>query len=286
MTDWLDAIHDPHKLLAAILPYAMRVVAALAIFVIGRWVLKGLVALMRRMMERGSADQTLINFLSRLVFILGMALIVVAALSRLGVDTTSAAAILGGAAVAVGLALQNQLSSFAAGVMLIVFRPLRVGEWVEVAGHSGSVVEVNIFSTVLQSFGNQMVTVPNSAVWSGSITNYTRNPWRRLDLTIGIAYDADLLQAKKILEEIIGSDERILPDPPPSVAVKNLGESSIDFAVRVCANNSVWWALQCDLLERIKLRFDAEGVEIPFPQMDLHVKQMPQLGIPDAGTSH
>lgn len=275
MTDWLQVLSDPQKVLALAVPYGLKLLAALVIFVIGRWILKGIVVLMRRMMVRGNADQTLAAFIARLTFILGMALIVVAALSQLGVDTTSAVAVLGGAAIAVGLSLQNQLASFAAGVLLIMFRPLRVGEWVEVAGHSGSVTEVNIFSTVLQSFGNQMVVLPNSAVWSGAITNYTRNPWRRLDLTIGIAYSADLLKAKQILEEIVSADERVLAEPPPAISVKNLGTNSIDFAVRVCADNSNWWALQCDLLERIKLRFDAEGIEIPFPQMDLHVKQLP-----------
>ena len=278
MTAWLQALHDPHKLLALTVPYGLKLLAAVAIFIVGRWILKGVVALMRRMLARSDTDRTLAAFLTRLLSGLGITLIVVAALSQLGVDTTSAVAVLGGAAIAVGLSLQNQLASFAAGVLLIVFRPLRVGEWVEVAGHSGSVVEVNIFSTVLQSFGNQMIVLPNSAVWSGAITNYSRNSWRRLDLTIAVAYSADLAKAKRILEAIIGDDERVLDDPPPAVAVKNLGANSIDFAVRLCADNADWWALQCDLLESIKLRFDAEGIEIPFPQMDVHVKKMP--GVP------
>lgn len=275
MSDWLDVLHDPHKILALIAPYAVRLLVAVLIFVIGRWVLRGLVALMGRVMQRAQAEPTLINFVSRLVFILGMALVVIAALSRLGVDTTSAAAVLGGAAIAIGLSLQGQLSSFAAGVLLILFRPIRVGEWVDIGGKSGSVVEINMFFTTLTSFGNQMVVIPNSQVWSGTIVNYGRNPWRRIDLTIGIGYNSDLLKAKAILNELITSDQRILADPPASVALKNLGESSVDFAVRMCANNSNWWELQCDMLERIKLRFDQEGIEIPFPQMDMHVKQLP-----------
>jgi len=275
MSDWLNVFHDPHKILALIAPYAVRLLVAVLIFLIGRWVLRGLVALMSRMMQRAQAEPTLINFVSRLVFIVGMALVVIAALSRLGVDTTSAAAVLGGAAIAIGLSLQGQLSSFAAGVLLILFRPIRVGEWVDIGGKSGSVVEINMFFTTLTSFGNQMVVIPNSQVWSGTIVNYGRNPWRRIDLTIGIGYGSDLLKAKAILNELITSDERILADPPASVALKNLGESSVDFAVRMCADNSNWWALQCDMLERIKLRFDKEGIEIPFPQMDMHVRQLP-----------
>lgn len=277
MSEWLKVLHDPDKLLALVMPYAVRAVVALLIFIIGRWILRALIKLMDRMMTRGNADQTLITFVNRLVFILGMALIVIAALSRLGVNTTSASAILGGAAIAIGLSLQGQLSSFAAGVLLVVFRPLRVGEWVDIGGKSGSVQEINMFFTTLTSFGNQMVVIPNSQVWSGSIINYGRNPWRRIDLTIGISYDSDLLKAKAILNEMISSDDRIMTDPAASVAVKALNDSSVDFAVRVCAKAADWWGLQCDLLERIKLRFDDEDIEIPFPQTTIHMKPSPAL---------
>ena len=283
MTDWLHLLHDPKSLFDLALPYAMRLVAALLIFLVGLWVMRGVVRLLDRMMARASAEPTLIGFVRRVVFIVGMVLVVVSALSRVGVDTTSAAAVLGGAAIAVGLSLQNQLSSFAAGVLLILFRPLRVGEWVDIGGKSGTVAEINLFFTTLTSFGNQMVVIPNSQVWSGSIINYDRNPWRRIDLTIAIAYGADLRQAKTILQEILAGDRRILAEPAATVALKTLGENSVDFAVRMCADNKDWWDVQCDTLERIKLRFDAEGIDIPFPQMELHVNQPAKLGSGTAG---
>ena len=283
MTDWLHLLHDPKSLFDLALPYAMRLVAALLIFLVGLWVMRGGVRLLDRMMARASAEPTLIGFVRRVVFIVGMVLVVVSALSRVGVDTTSAAAVLGGAAIAVGLSLQNQLSSFAAGVLLILFRPLRVGEWVDIGGKSGTVAEINLFFTTLTSFGNQMVVIPNSQVWSGSIINYDRNPWRRIDLTIAIAYGADLRQAKTILQEILAGDRRILAEPAATVALKTLGENSVDFAVRMCADNKDWWDVQCDTLERIKLRFDAEGIDIPFPQMELHVNQPAKLGSGTAG---
>lgn len=277
MSEWINVFQDPHKLLALVMPYAIRAVVALLIFIIGRWVLRVLIKLMDRMMTRAKADPTLITFLNRIVFVVGMALVIIAALSRLGVNTTSAAAILGGAAIAIGLSLQSQLSSFAAGVLLVVFRPLRVGEWVDIGGKSGTVIEINMFFTTLTSFGNQMVVIPNSQVWSGAIINFGRNPWRKLDLTIRVSYESDLLKAKKILEELVSSDERIMKDPPAAVALRALNDSSVDFAVRVCAKNSDWWALQCSLLEQIKLRFDAEDIEIPFPQTAVHMKQLPKI---------
>lgn len=279
MSEWMNVLHDPHKLLALVMPYAIRAVVALLIFIIGRWVLHGLIKLMDRMMTRASADPTLITFLNRIVFIVGMALVIIAALSRLGVNTTSASAILGGAAIAIGLSLQGQLSSFAAGVLLVVFRPLRVGEWVDIGGKSGSVVEINMFFTTLTSFGNQMVVIPNNQVWIGPIVNFGRNPWRRIDLTIRVSYESDMLKAKSILKELVSSDERIREDPAAFVAVKALSENSVDFAVRVCANSADWWGLQCDLTERIKLRFDAEDIHIPYPQTSIHVKQMPALAL-------
>ncbi|MDE1922770.1 MAG: mechanosensitive ion channel [Gammaproteobacteria bacterium] len=283
MTDWFHLIDDPKALVDLALPYAMRLVAAVLIFLIGRWVMRAIVRLLDRMMVRANAEPTLIGFVTRVVFIVGMVLVAVSALSRLGVDTTSAAAVLGGAAIAVGLSLQNQLASFAAGVLLILFRPLRVGEWVDIGGKSGTVTEINIFFTTLTSFGNQMVVIPNSQVWSGSIINYDRNSWRRVDLTVAIAYDADLRKAKTILQDILAADPRIRAEPAASVALKTLGDNSVDFAVRFCADNKDWWDLQCETLERIKLRFDAEGIDIPFPQMDLHVKTPARLESGAAG---
>jgi len=170
-----ERVARPHKLLALVMPYAIRAVAALLIFIIGCWVLRVLIRLMDRMMVRANADPTLIKFLTHIVFVVGMALIIIAALSRLGVNATSVAAILGGVAIAIGLSLQGQLSPFAAGVLLVVFRPLRVGEWVDIGGKSGSVIAIHMFFTTLTSFGNQMVVIPNSQVGSSATINFERN---------------------------------------------------------------------------------------------------------------
>lgn len=277
--NWLTAIHHPNQLLLIAAPYAEKIIAAILLFVFGRWLVNGIVRLTSRLMVRAKVEPTLIKFVERLVFILGISLVVIAALSQLGVNTTSAAAVLGGAAIAVGLSLQNQLSSFAAGVLLILFRPIRVGEWVDIGGKSGSVAEINVFYTTLTSLGNQAIVLPNNQVWNNSIINYSRNDWRRIDLTISVAYSTDLRKAKQLLVEILQSDRRILSDPPATVSVKALGENSIDYAVRFCSSNTDWWDLQCETLERIKLRFDAENIEIPFPQQDIYIRELPTTAI-------
>jgi small conductance mechanosensitive channel len=219
-----------------------------------------------------------VRFLDKVLVALGVTIVTVAALAQLGIDTTSAAAVLGGAALAIGLALQNQLASFAAGVLLIVFRPIRVGEWIKAGGETGCVTEVNMFSTLLTNTENQQLHLPNSKVWGDTITNFTRNKWRRLDLTIGVAYEADLRKAKRILEELLANEPRILRNLPTGVAVKALGASSVDLSVRACVNTDDWWNVQCQFYENVKLRFDAEGIEIPYPQMDLNVRAMSAQG--------
>lgn len=274
----LQLLNNPHALLTLATPYAIRAVTALLIFIIGRWILRLLVKLMNRAMTRAGSDPTLMNFVNRLVTIVGLTLIIIAALSRLGVNTTSASAILGGSAIAIGLSLQSQLASFAAGVLLVIFRPIRVGEWVEVDGKSGSVTEIHMFYTALTSFGNQLVVIPNRLVWGSAIINYGRNPWRRIVLSVSVGYDADLRKVKALLQELTTDDERILKDPPATLGVCGLKDSTVEFTVRVCANSSDWWALQCDLLERIKTRFEAAGIARPNTQMDMHVKALPNPG--------
>lgn len=268
----LDQLRSTDRLVEWIVPVAYKVLLAILIFYIGRALVRALVHVLTRGMRRAQADETLIGFLNRVLRTIGVALVLLAALGELGIDTTSAAAVLGGAALAIGLALQNQLASFAAGVLLIVFRPIRVGEWIEAGGKTGQVIEVNIFSTVLVNLENQRLYLPNAKVWGDTITNYSRLPWRRLDLTISVDYEADLRKARAILEELIANEPRILKEPAPVVAVRSLNTSSIDLAVRICVNIDCWWDVQCALYERTKLRFDAEGVEIPYPKMDLKLR--------------
>ncbi|MBV60001.1 MAG: mechanosensitive ion channel protein MscS [Nevskiales bacterium] len=254
-----------------IVPLIKAVVSAVAIFFIGRWVAQLVIGLAKKAMTKAKLDETLIAFLGNVGYGLLLAMVIISALGQLGVDTTSAAALLGGAALAIGLALQNQLSSFAAGVMLILFRPFAKGNVVDIGGQMGIVEEIKITSTILKTFDNQLVWLPNSSVWGNKITNFSALPTRRVDLTIGIGYGSDLKKAKELLVAMLKDEPRILDDPAPSVVVSNLGDNSVDFAVRGWAASADWWATRCDLVERIKLSFDEHDIEIPFPQRTVHL---------------
>ncbi|MEN8820539.1 MAG: mechanosensitive ion channel domain-containing protein [Abyssibacter sp.] len=266
-----DLLSDPMALWTLIVPLIKAVVSAVAIFFIGRWVAQLVIRLAKKAMTKAKLDETLIAFLGNVGYGLLLAMVIISALGQLGVDTTSAAALLGGAALAIGLALQNQLSSFAAGVMLILFRPFAKGNVVDIGGQMGIVEEIKITSTILKTFDNQLVWLPNSSVWGNKITNFSALPTRRVDLTIGIGYGSDLKKAKELLVAMLKDEPRILDDPAPSVVVSNLGDNSVDFAVRGWAASADWWATRCDLVERIKLSFDEHDIEIPFPQRTVHL---------------
>ncbi|MEC9405938.1 MAG: mechanosensitive ion channel domain-containing protein [Pseudomonadota bacterium] len=266
-----DLLSDPMALWTLIVPLIKAVVSAVAIFFIGRWVAQLVIRLAKKAMTKAKLDETLIAFLGNVGYGLLLAMVIISALGQLGVDTTSAAALLGGAALAIGLALQNQLSSFAAGVMLILFRPFAKGNVVDIGGQMGIVEEIKITSTILKTFDNQLVWLPNSSVWGNKITNFSALPTRRVDLTIGIGYGSDLKKAKELLVAMLKDEPRILDDPAPSVVVSNLGDNSVDFAVRGWAASADWWATRCDLVERIKLSFDENDIEIPFPQRTVHL---------------
>ncbi|WP_052378572.1 mechanosensitive ion channel family protein [Polycyclovorans algicola] len=274
---------DLEAFLATAQPFLIKVLAALAIFIIGKWVVRIAINLIKKGMMRAKMDETLVTFLSNVIYGFAMAVVIISALGQVGVSTTSAAAILGGAALAIGLSLQGQLSSLAAGVILILFRPFRKGDFVKIGGEMGVVDEIKIIHTVLKSLDNQFVIVPNNNVTTNVITNFSALPTRRMDLTIGIGYSSDLLKAKRILEELVANEPRRLEEPASAVMVKNLGESSVDFAVRFWVNTGDWWATHCDMIERIKLRFDEEGIEIPFPQRTVHHIGMPPAN--DKGAS-
>ncbi|MCK5858970.1 mechanosensitive ion channel domain-containing protein [Abyssibacter sp.] len=267
-----EMLNDPQALLLLGIPIAKGLVSAIAIFFIGRWVAQLIIKLAKKAMHRAKLDETLITFLSNVAYGLLLAIIIISALGQLGVDTTSAAALLGGAALAIGLALQNQLSSFAAGAMLILFRPFAKGNVVDIGGQLGIVEEIKITSTILKTFDNQLVWLPNASVWGNKITNYSALPTRRVDLAIGIGYGSDLKKAKDLLVDMLKEEPRILDDPAPSVVVSNLGDSSVDFAVRGWAASADWWGTRCDLIERIKLTFDENDIEIPFPQRTVYLR--------------
>ena len=200
--------------------------------------------------------------------------VIIASLNQLGVDTTSLIALIGAAGLAVGLALQGTLQNFAAGVMLIIFRPFKTGDFVEAGGCAGIVENVSIFNTVMRTGDNKEVTIPNGAIYGGTITNYSAKPTRRVDLVFGIGYDDDIKKAKAILEQLMNDDERILSDPAPLVAVGELADSSVNFNVRPWVNSADYWGVYFDLTENVKLAFDAAGISIPYPQMDVHSQKV------------
>jgi small conductance mechanosensitive channel len=254
--------------------YGTKIIGALAILIIGRIFVGILTGIVRRLMKKANVDATLTKFVVSLARILLMIFVILAALSTLGVETTSFIAILGAAGLAVGFALQGSLSNFASGVMLIIFRPFKAGDFVEAGGTVGVIEAIQIFNTTLKTPDNKMVIVPNSNITGGNITNYSAKEERRVDMVFGIGYDDDLKKAKQILERLISEDSRILKDPAPTVAVSELADSSVNFVVRPWVKTADYWAVYWDFTEKVKLTFDAEGISIPYPQQDVHMHQV------------
>ena len=253
--------------------YGLKLVAAVVIFIVGRWASKRVSKLLALVLEKGKAEVELVQFLKNLSYYLMLVVVVVAALGQLGVQTASLLTVIGAAGLAVGLALKDSLSNFAAGVMLIMFRFYRVGDYIQAGGAAGTVMTINIFNTVLTSPDNQKIFVPNSAILSGTITNVTANDTRRLDMVVGIGYGDDIPKAKKLLEELVANQEGVLAEPAPQVAVAELNESSVDFVVRPWVKTGDYWTVRFDLTQRIKMALDENGISIPFPQRDVHLIQ-------------
>lgn len=256
-----------------IMSWGLRVVGAIAVLLLGRWVAGRIRRGVRLAVGRAGADETLAPFLSGLAYWLALAILIVAVLGLFGIPTASLVAVLGAAGLAVGLALQGTLSNFASGVMLLVFRPLRVGDVVEVGGFLGKVAEVGIVSSVLNTPDNVRITIPNSEVFGKPIKNFTVNDTRRIDLVIGVSYGDDLSAAQGTIERVVAADDRVLKDPAPQIAVSNLGDSSVDFVVRPWCRNDDYWDVRFDLTRRIKEELEAAGCTIPFPQRDVHLHQ-------------
>jgi len=267
MEEMLDKIY---QLLTV---YGLKVLAAIAIFIIGRWVAKGVRKLVESMMTKGKVDPTLVTFTSNMAYIGLLAFIVIAALGQLGIQTTSFIAILGAAGLAVGLALQGSLSNFAAGFLLIIFRPFKVGDLIEAAGVFGVVEAIQIFTTQLKTADNKTVIIPNAKLTDDNIVNWTVKGTRRVDMVFGIGYDDDIDKARSLMAEIIAEDSRILEAPAPQISVSELADSSVNFVVRPWVKVEDYWGVHFDLTEKIKKAFDANGVSIPFPQRDIHVYQ-------------
>ncbi|MDF1764548.1 MAG: mechanosensitive ion channel [Oleibacter sp.] len=271
--NWDKLNLDPQLLWADyILPWGTQIILALLVFIVGR-ILVGIVAGgVTKVMNKAKLDPILVSFLATILRSVMLLLVIVFSLSQLGLDTTSLVALLGAAGLAVGLALKDSLSHFASGVMLILFRPFKVGDFVEVDGVMGSVEQITIMSTRLKSPDNKVITVPNSNVFGNTMTNFSE-PTRRVDMVFGIGYGSDLLKAKAILEEMVNNHELTLAEPAPKVAVSELADSSVNFIVRPWVNAADYWTVYWGMMEAVKLRFDAEGIEIPFPQVSVHMEK-------------
>uniref|UniRef100_UPI00404898D5 mechanosensitive ion channel family protein n=1 Tax=Aliarcobacter sp. TaxID=2321116 RepID=UPI00404898D5 len=251
--------------------YAFSLVMALLIFIIGKWAVNKLVALLGKVLRKVKGmDETLIKFLENIVYYILMIVVLLTALGKLGVETTSFLAILGAAGLAIGLALKDSLGNFASGVMIILFKPFKVGDVVTAAGITGSVTEVGIFNSIFTTPDNQKIIIPNGAITSGSITNINANDTRRVDLIVGIGYDDDIKKAKEVLNTIVSSNEKVLLEKGITVAVSELADSSVNFVVRAWVKTPDYWEVKFGLTETIKTTFDEQGISIPYPQQDVH----------------
>jgi len=254
-----------------LVPWGINIVLALVIFIVGKWLAKVIVKSVKRVMIKAKVEDVLVNFLGSLLSAVLMVVVIIAALDQLGVDTNSVLAVFAAAGLAVGLALKDSLSNFAAGVMIVIFKPFKNGDFIDAAGVVGTVDMMGIFNTILRTGDNREITVPNSQIYGGVITNFSARETRRIDLVIGIGYDDDIKAATSLLEKIVNNDTRILKDPAPVIMVSELGASSVDLAVRPWVNSADYWTVRSDTLETIKTEFDKAGISIPYPQTDVHL---------------
>jgi small conductance mechanosensitive channel len=253
--------------------YGLRVIGAIALFIVGRWIAKGAKSLLQKSMRGHKVDETLVSFTASLAYFGLLTFVIIAALSTLGIQVASFIAVLGAAGLAIGLALQGSLANFAAGVLLIIFKPFKVGDYIEGGGIAGSVEEIGIFTTELKSPDNKLIIVPNAKMTSDNIINYSAKDTRRLDLVAGVSYSDNLDQVRTVLTGILNDCEYVLDEPAPTIGVLELADSSVNFAVRPWVKTADYWNAYFELQEEIKKRFDAEGISIPFPQTDVYVHQ-------------
>jgi len=277
-----DVIKEPVALLTEVVEALKQfavdhwasVVGALVILILGWMAAKMIRSTIGKLMRRAKVDETLISFSTNLVYMASMAFVFIMALSRLGVNTTSFAAVIAAAGLAIGFALQGSLGNFAAGAMIIMLRPFKVGDFVEAGGTSGVVEEISVFATTLRTGDNKVVIIPNGSVTGGNIVNYSTKPTRRVDLTMGIGYGDDIKQAKQLFEKVLADHPKVLAEPAPTVAVSELADSSVNFVVRPWVNSADYWGVYFELTEQLKLECDKAGISIPFPQRDVHMHQV------------
>lgn len=254
--------------------YGTKIIGAIAILVLGRIGIGIIAGIVRKVLDRSKADETLNKFVVSLTRIALMTFIVIAALGTLGVQTASFVAVIGAAGLAIGFALQGSLANFASGVMIIIFKPFKAGDYIEAGGSAGSVEAVHIFNTILKTPDNKKVIIPNSQITGSNIVNYSAKDTRRVDMVFGIGYGDDIKKAKETLERILADDSRVLKDPAPTVAVSELADSSVNFVVRPWVKTGDYWGVFFDITEKVKITFDELGISIPFPQTDIHLHKV------------
>jgi small conductance mechanosensitive channel len=252
--------------------FALNLLAAILIFIIGRWVSKLISKIIAQVMTKAKIEKLLVTFVQHMSYFALLAFVIIAALDRIGIKLTAAIAVLGAVAVAIAFALQGSLSNFAAGILMVIFKPFKVGDFVEAAGVQGTVQEIQVLTTVINTLDNVRIIIPNAQVTSGSIRNFTANNTRRVDLKIGISYGDDLKKAKQVIEGVLAADERILKNPAPNVAVSELGDSSVNFVVRPWVKPTDYWDVYFDVTAKVKIALENNGLTIPFPQRDVHIK--------------
>ena len=256
-----------------LIDFGIKLIVALAIFIIGKFISALIGKAISKLLSHKGVDQAVISFISSLVYGLAVTLSLIIAISHLGFNTSSLVAIIGAAGLAIGLALQGSLSNFASGVLLISFRPFKAGDFIEAAGIAGVVEEILIFSTKLRTGDNKTVIIPNNSITSGTITNYSTKPTRRIDLIIGVSYDADLAKTKEVLATVVNSNELVLKDQAVTIGVSELADNSVNLVVRPWVKSENYWPVYFELMENIKVALDEAGIEIPYPQLSLHVNQ-------------
>ena len=256
-----------------VVEYTFNVIGAIIIFLVGKWVARKISNGIERLMERAQIDETLNDLTGSVVYFGLLVVVIMMALETLGVKTTSFLAVLGAAGLAVGLALKDTLSNIGAAVIILIFRPFKVGDYIGAGGAEGFVDKISLFTTTISPFDNRTIIVPNSAITAGNIINFSNKAQRRVDHVVGISYGDDIKKAKEVMYQVIADEPRTLEDPAPLVAVKELGESSVNFTVRAWVKSEEYWPVYFDLIENLKLALDGNGMTIPFPQMDVHLSK-------------
>lgn len=267
----MESLQD--KLILWISEYTPQLIGAIVILIIGKWLANLLRKLVHKVMTKRKVEGTVVSFVSNLSYVAMMTFVILSAITRLGIPTTSFIAVIGAAGLAIGLAFQSSLSNFAAGFLLVLFQPFKKGDFIEGGGTMGIVDEIQIFTTRLTTPDNKLIIIPNSKLMGDNITNFSAHPTRRVDFKFGVSYTDDLKKVKEVLTRIVNEDRRVLKDPAPTIAVSELADSSVNLVVRVWVDKADYWNVFFETTEKVKLTFDAEGICIPFPQRDIHLYQ-------------